>query len=172
MTTLAITSGGIVTETPISGVLPQPTALLNHGVMSADKMMVAGTMTDANGAFVLRVIQMTHPPSVALTSSNYTMAALPGSYSIHTLVNGSNPLWAYGTLAVDAAGAVSFSSYLNSSAGSTPPAGLALSMDAQGTLTNTADPSYNGKLSYFGDIIISTRIDSTGGSAFDIALKR
>ncbi len=172
VTTLAITSDGIVTETPISGVLPQPAALLGHGVMSADKMTIVATMTDANGAFVLRVMQVIHPPSITLTSSSYTLSALAGSYGIHTLVSRATPLWAYGTLAVDPAGAVTFSSYLNSSAGSTPPAGFTLSLDSQGTLTNAADPSYNGKLSYFRDMIVSTRTDAAGGSALDIALGR
>lgn len=172
VTTLAITSDGIVTETPISGVLPQPTALLNHGVMSADKMMIVGTMTDVNGFFVLRVIHMIHPPSVALTSSNYSMSALSGSYILHTLINGTNPLWAYGTLAIDSTGVVTFPSYLNSNSDSTSPVGFMLSVSALGALTNPADSTYNGKFSYYGDMIVSTRTDVTGGYAFDIALKR
>ena len=168
---LAITPDGIVTETA-NGVLPQPAAVMSHGVMSADKMTVVGAMTDASGAFVLRVMQMIHPPSIALTSSDYALTSLAGSYSLHTLTSGTAPLWAYGTLGVDTTGSVSFSSYLNSNAGLTPPAAFMLAMDQQGTLTKAVDTSYNGRLSYFGDMIVSTRTDAAGGSALDIALKR
>ena len=171
-TSFAITADGTVTETATPGVLPQPAAVIGHGFMSADKMTIVGTMTDVNGAFLLRIIQLIHPPSTALTSSSYPLASLKGSYSLHTLTGGANPFWAYGGLVVDPVGNVTFSSYLNSFAGSTAPAPFTLAMDQQGSLTNVADPTYNGKLSYLADMMVSTRTDATGGSTLDIALKK
>ena len=173
-TSWTIASDGTVTETPIPGALPQPAALLSHGVMSADKMTIVGTMTDANGAFLIRVLQMIHPPSTAVTASSYLLADLAGSYSLHTLVSSPDPLWAYGTLSVAATGEVTFPFYLDSKAGTTAPAAFSLALDQQGALTNAADPSYHGKLSYFRDLnmMVSTRTDAAGGSALDIALRR
>jgi hypothetical protein len=171
-TTFAIAADGMVTETAIAGILPQPLALLSRGVMSADKMTVVGTMTDSNGAFVLRVMQMVHPPSIVLSSTSYLPADLAGTYSMHSIRGGAAPLWAYGVFAVDPAGAGSFSSYLNSSGALTAPAPFALSLDQQGATGNAADLSYHGTLSYFKDLMVSTRTDAAGGSALEIALKR
>jgi len=36
----------------------------------------------------------------------------------------------------------------------------------------SADPSYNGQLSYFNDLIVATRTDSPGVHSVSIALKR
>lgn len=170
--TLSITADGIVTETPIAGALPQPTALITWGVMSADKMTIVGTATDASGAFVLRVIQFIHPPSIPLTSSVYTLGNLAGSYGIHSLVNGTPPLWAYGSLYITTSGALDYAAYIDSGGNTALPAPLGLSLDQQGTLTNAADPSYNGQLSYFGDMFVATRTDAPGVYSLSIALKR
>jgi hypothetical protein len=170
--TLAITPDGIVTETPIAGVLPQPTALMTRGVMSADKMTIVGTATDTSGAFVLRIIQFIHPPSVALTPSTYTLADLAGSYGFHDLANGAAPLWAYGGLVINPSGAASFTAYSDSSGSATLPGAFSLSLDQQGILTNSADPSFNGKLSYFKDMVVATRTVSPGVYSLGIDLKR
>ncbi len=171
-TSWSITADGIVTETPIAGVQPQPAALLSHGVMSADKMTVVGAMTDANGAFVLRIVQMIHPPSTLLTATSYLPGDLLGSYGVNSLVSGANPLWAYGVMNVDAAGQAGFSSYLNSNSVLTAPVAFTLAVDQQGALTDAADASYNGKLSFSKDLLVSTRTDAAGGSALDISLKK
>ena len=170
--TLSITPDGTVSETPIAGVLPQPTALLTWGVLSADKMTIVGTATDTTGAFALRVIQFIHPPSIALTPSTYILGKLAGSYSSHDLVNGANPLWAYGNLSIGGTGGAVFSSYLDSSGNAGLPPPMALSMDQQGALKISADPSYNGQLSYLNDLIVATRTDSPGVHSLGIALKR
>ena len=66
------------------------------------------------GAFVLRIVQMIHPPSTLLTATSYLPGDLLGSYGVNSLVSGANPLWSYGVMNVDAAGQAGFSSYLNS----------------------------------------------------------
>lgn len=170
--TLSITPDGTVSETPIAGAVPQPNALLTWGVMSADKMTIVGTATDTSGAFVLRVIQFIHPPSIALTPSTYVLGNLAGSYSIHQLINGASPLWANGDLSIDGSGTEAFSSYLDSGGSAVLPPPTALSLDQQGALKISADPSYNGQLSYFYDMVVSTRTDSPGIYSFGVALKR
>jgi hypothetical protein len=170
--TLSITSDGIVTETPNAGVLPQPTALITWGVMSADKMTIVGTATGTSGAFILRIIHFIHPPSIPLTSSIYTLANLAGAYDFHVLVNGTTPLWAYGNLAIDVSGAAAYATYLDSSGSTALPGAFTLSLDQQGTLTISGDTSYNGHLSYFHDMFVATRTDSPGVYSLNIALKR
>jgi hypothetical protein len=170
--TLSITSDGIVTETANAGVLPQPTALITWGVMSVDKMTIVGTATATSGAFILRIIHFIHPPSIALTSSIYTLGNLAGPYDFHVLVNGTTPLWAYGSLAIDVSGAATYATYLDSSGSTALPGDFTLSIDQQGTLTISGDTSYNGQLSYFNDMFVATRTDSPGVYSLNIALKR
>jgi Fibronectin type III domain len=168
----AITADGIVSERPLAGALPQPAVLLAWGVMSADKMTVVGTATDTNGAYLLRIIQFVHPPSIVLTPANYTLAQLAGTYAFHTLAGLPSPLWAYGSLGIDGSGTASAASYLDSGGSTALPDPVALSMDPEGTVTNSAVPSYHGKLSYFGELLVATRTESSGAYSLSLALKR
>jgi hypothetical protein len=169
---LSITSDGLVSESALAGVLPQPAALLTNAVMSADKMMIVGTATDASGAFILRIIQLVHPPSVALTATSFLAADLAGSYAFHDLVGGGISSWSQGSLQLDLAGVASVTSYLDASGSSVLPAPKTIAMDAQGILTNAADAQYSGKLSYFKDLSVATGTDAAGIYRLSIALKR
>ena len=169
---LSITPDGVVSEIPIAGALPQPAALLTRGIMSADKMTIVGTATDARGAHLLRVIQLVHPPTVSLTASSYTLAGLAGSYALHALTAGADPLWAFGSLSVSPSGSAAFSDYLDAVGSQTLPATAALVLDQQGTLTDAAAPTYHGQLSYFNDLVVATESDPTGVARLNLALKR
>ena len=169
--TLSITDDGIVTESRNAGVLPQPAALLTHAVMSADKMTVVGTATDLRGAYVLRVMQLVHPPAVLMTPSDYLLADLAGSYSSHALIGAAAPFWAHGTQTVAASGAASFTAYLTAGGDATLPGPATLVLDQQGVLTDPAAPTYNGQFSYFHDLVVATQTDAAGGAGLSIALK-
>lgn len=80
--------------------------------------------------------------------------------------------WAYGNLALDGAGLLGVISSLDSTGSSTLPAPFTVTMDAQGELTSPADPSYSGNLSYFKDLLVSTRSDAGGSYRLSIELKR
>ncbi len=172
VTTLAISVDGIVTETPVTGVLPRPAALLTNGVMSADKMTIIGTATDAGGAFVLRIIQFIHPPSISLTAASYTLADLAGAYRLQALVNGAVPQWVSAGLNLDSAGTGFYGSYLDSSGSTTLPASISLTIDQQGMLTRSVDQTYNGQFSYFKDLYVATRTDAPGVYSLGLAVKR
>jgi hypothetical protein len=43
---------------------------------------------------------------------------------------------------------------------------------ADGTLSNAADPTFFGKLSYFKDMLVMSNTDASGVSSLSIALKR
>jgi hypothetical protein len=170
--TLSITADGIVTESPNAGVAPQPAALLTQGIMSADKMTIVGTATDARGAFILRIIQLIHPPATLLTSSSYALADLSGSFGYHALMGGASSDWAYGTELLGVTGSAAFSDYRDAGGSSALPAGAILALDQQGMLTNAADPVYNGQLSYFKDMIVATRTDTAGVSRLSVSLRK
>jgi hypothetical protein len=167
---LSLTTDGIVTETPNAGVLPQPAALVTQGIMSADKMTIVGTATDGRGAYLLRVIHLVHPPTVSLTPASYVLADLAGSYGYHALSSGANPLWAYGTQTVGAAGLAQFSSYQDAG-GSALPGSLTLTLDPQGLLADPGNPSFHGQFSYFKDMFVATRTDAAGVSTLSISLR-
>jgi hypothetical protein len=169
--TLSITPDGIVTESTNAGVVPQPAALLTQGIMSADKMTIIGTATDARGAFILRVVQLVHPPATLLTSSSYALGDLSGSFAYHALTGGTSPEWAYGTQLLGATGSAAFSDYRTAGGSSALPGTVTLALDQQGALTDLADPSYNGQFSYFKDMIVATRTDAAGASRLSISLR-
>jgi hypothetical protein len=168
---LAITSDGVVSETPISGVSPAPAVLMSHAFMSADKMTVVGTATAANGASVLRIMQIIHPPSISLTSTSYLGTDLAGGYLLHRLASGGTPGWGFGAFTLDATGAGTYGAFRDSAGNSALPGAFALVMDQEGGVTQQADRSYHGKLSYFKDLIVETGSGS-GGSFMSIAVKR
>jgi hypothetical protein len=171
--TLSITADGIVSESPNAAAVPQPAALLTQGIMSADKMTVVGTATDARGAFILRVIQLIHPPATLLTSSSYALSDLSGSYGYHALAGGSISRWAYGTQVLGTTGSVAFSDYRDAGGSSSALPGIAnVALDQQGALTDSADSSYNGQFSYFKDMIVATRTDAAGVSRLSISLRK
>jgi hypothetical protein len=172
VTAMAITADGIVTETPVAGVLPQPAALLSWGVMSADKLTVVGTATDSDGGYVLRVVQFVHPPAIPLTPTTYTLGNLAGAYGFHDLVNGGSPLWAQGDLDIDPSGTAAYAAYNDSSGNSALPSPLALSLDQQGMVQQPGEPSFNGQLSYFTDLMVATETDASGAYSLGIYLKR
>ena len=167
-----ITTNGIVTES-LTGALPQPAVVIDRGVMSADKSVIIGTATDTSGAsprYVLRIYQMIN--IVANDPNTFTLTDLAGTYEFRELMGGASTLSASGGAAIAASGAVSFSSYMDSTGSAVLPADYTLVIDTSGNLTNAADPSLMGKLSYFKDMLVTTRTDSPGAYSLSIALKR
>jgi hypothetical protein len=118
-------------------------------------------------------VQLIHPPAQLLTSANYTSSELAGAYLFHDLVGaGTTSLWARGDLSIDATGNLGVGTYLDSAGNSALPAPVTLTMDGQGVLSAAADASFNGQLSYFNDMVVSTRTDAGGNYRFSVALKR
>lgn len=169
---LTLTSDGLISETAKAGVTPQPGALLSNAVMSADKMTIVGTATDSRGAYLLRVIQLVHPPTIALTATSYLLGDLAGSYGYHALTGGATPGWAYGGQTIGSSGNVSFATYLTSNGATATPAPYALALDQQGKLITSADPAYHGQYAYLKDLLVATGTDSGGAGYLSVALKR
>lgn len=193
-TALSIDANGVVTET-LTGVSTdtRPVFLLDRGVMSDDKTLVVGVGlapdpsapagTVAAGRHVLRVYHVTNAASTTSSADPTTgvQADLAGTWSFRTLTVGAGARSASGTLAIDAEGAVAFSSYSDTTGGAAPPGfvvtmlpdGLGLPGATQfwGTLGDGSDPTLHGKLSYDKDLFIVTRTESAGGSSFTVGLR-
>lgn len=167
---LSITSDGIVTETA-TGVLPAPTVVLPYATMSSDKTLIVGTATDTSGGsprYVLRLLQITQLPGIPLI--DYLVADLAGDYGLLGFV--TSPMWAYGALSMNASGMSTFSSYADSSGGSTLPPDETFTISGNGALSSASDATVHGTLSYFKDLVVMTRTESGGKSSLSILLKR
>ena len=169
---LNISPDGIVTES-LTGALPQPSVVLDKGFMSADKSMIIGTTTDTSGAapkYVLRIYQLVNVQFNDLNT--FALPDLAGTYELRTLAGGVSPLSASGIISISQTGSAVYSAYFDSTGSGILPADFSLSIDANGSLTNTADPSLQGKLSYFKDLFVFTKTDSPGMYSLTIALKQ
>lgn len=168
---MTITADGLISESPKAGVTPQPAALLTDAVMSADKMTIVGTATDSRGAYLLRIIQLVHPPTIA-TGTNYQLGDLAGSYTYLAASAGALPGWAVANETVGNVGNASFSGYLASDGSTTAPSPFALGLDAQGKLTSGADNSYHGQFAYFKNLVVATGTGAGGAGYLSVAVKR
>lgn len=172
-TLLNIDGNGIVTEIAQSGITPQPKVLIDRGVMSADKSLIVAAATDSTGAspkYVLRIYQIIN--IFGPDSNVFALSDLEGSYNVSRFNVGASVFSAYASLVIDASGAGQFTSYLDSSGSTTLPSGFTLGIvSSTGALSNSADSTLHGKLSYYKDLMVFTRTDSTGGYGYYIALK-
>jgi hypothetical protein len=169
---LNISVEGIVTETR-TAVLPQPATVIDRGVMSADKTVIVATATDTSGTaprYILRIYQLVN--IIANDPDTFIPADLAGTYELRELRSGASSVTASGVLTIADSGAGSFSSYLDSTASVTLPPDFTLAMDAGGVLSNAADSSLLGKLSYFKDMFVETVTEPGGIYRLGIALKR
>ncbi|WP_136515995.1 fibronectin type III domain-containing protein [Geomonas edaphica] len=168
---LAITADGVVSETLYAGVTPQPAALVTQGIMSADKMTIVATATDAGGAPLLRIMQLVHPPAVLLTASSYLTADLAGSFGVHEIY-GAAPGWSHGTQTVDAAGGLLYTAFQDAGGSTLLPGGYTLAMDQQGALAAAGVSGYHGQFSYGKEMFVSVRNGTAGTPVLSISLRK
>lgn len=173
------TTGGIVSETASTGT-PKPTVMIPAGVMSDDKTVIVATATDTSSGnkYILRIYQMIN---IGVNDANtITLADLAGVYNLNQLAVGIGPLWASCLLTIDSSGGAVFSDFLDSEGGGSAPADMNLAIDTvvdparpamTGILTNAADTTFHGKLSYYKDMVIFTRTEPTGLYSLSIGLK-
>jgi hypothetical protein len=127
-----------------------------------------GLMTDDKK--VIFVIQSNPPATnaysfgvITFTGQTYTQSDYAGTYNFSAIRNTvPNPLWAYGVTSADAAGNGTYLSYTDS-AGSATPANFTRVLSATGVLTDPADATYHGQLSYNKDISVRTNTSASSG---------
>jgi hypothetical protein len=119
---------------------------------------------------VIFVIQSNPPATnaysfgvITFTGQTYTQLDYAGTYNFSAIRNTvPNPLWAYGVTSADAAGNGTYLSYTDS-AGSATPANFTRVLSATGVLTDPADATYHGQLSYNKDISVRTNTSASSG---------
>jgi len=142
---------------PATGIVTSLNEPNFQGMMTLDKKMIIGTTRDdLSTIFNLRVIQG--------TGQTFTMGDLAGAYNFSSLFDGSSALWQYGTVTINSSGVTDFLSYLDSTGSSTIPASVTISMTAAGTITNAADPTNHGTMSFNKDLFVSTFTAGAVGS--------
>lgn len=176
-TTMAINADGIVTETRGTAT-PQPDVAIPAGVMSDDKSVIVATATGTSGKYVLRIYGMVN--IVPSDANSLTLTDLTGTYRMKGLHVGVDPLWNTGLMSVDPIGAAVFSAFTDSNGGTASPSAIQLAIDTvvdtarpamTGILTNAADATFHGKLSYFKDMVVFTRTEPSGLYSLSIGLK-
>jgi hypothetical protein len=170
-TTLSVNSDGIVKETGGSGT-PQPSVLITAGNMSDDKSVIVTVATDNSGSspkYILRIYQMEN--IVSGDPNTFSLSDLTGTYGLQQLVVDTSTLWASGVMSVNSSGSAVFSAFTDSNGNSASPAGISMGITTDGILSNAADTTFNGKLSYFKDMLVFTRTESSGAYGLSIGLR-
>ena len=179
---------GTVTEVPDPGV-NFPPAIYFQGIMSADKTVIVGTFSGpVAGEYALRIYQIVNITTTDLTTGiNYDLAK---PYNFEKLAVGSTALSAYGTMLPLSAtpnatsGTIGFSSYSDTIGGNTPAAAYfayftALGPGSQGAILYNpgnggypADSTFYGKVSYYSDLVVSTRTEPNGTNSLTIGIQQ
>lgn len=143
---ISVSTGGIVTL-----------AIDNtfYGLMTDDKKVIFSISGDnTSNRYSLRVI--------TVTGQTYTQSDLAGIRQFMSLRNTlPSPLWSYGATSVDAAGNGTYLSYTDSAGGATP-ANFARGLSATGVLTDPADITFHGQMSYSKDMTVRTNTNAAG----------
>jgi hypothetical protein len=193
-------STGTVTETLEGGANPQPEGcsqqgICFQGIMSADKTVIVGTFTDSRyEKYCLRIYQIINPqPGDYANPPTYDLSK---PYNTQKLGVGSTVLSAQGTMQLNETtpssgmGTVSFSSYSDSVGGGLPadsyfaftaitwnsnktisaPLGAILTDPGNGSYP--ADPTFYGKVSYYSDLVVSTRTEQGGARSLTIGIQQ
>jgi hypothetical protein len=176
-TTLSITGDGVVTESLSSGVAgTAPEFVVARGYISEgqeDRSIIVGVGTATGGAGtkhmmrIYQVINFSNPDT-----NSFGLTDLSGTYSFRKLVSAATPVSASGTIQIDAAGGATFSFFTDSTGTTAAPADLALGISDptlnanhfNGVITDGSDTTLHGKESYFKDVIVMTRTESSGPS--------
>ena len=149
--TLSITDQGIVTFAHLPS---------SHGVMSADKSLIAITANDGGDGYGLSILQKR-------SGVTFTSQDLAGAWSLHGLVSGDAPDWVGWyrlVLAVGADGSFTLlpGSYTNSSGDTTQAVEGTFGISSDGTVTMSGKPSAHGTMSDDKSMIVMTMERGSG----------
>ncbi len=185
---LWVNSTGTVAEVPDPGA-NFPPAIYFQGIMSADKTVIVGTFSGpVAGEYALRIYQIVNITTTDLTTGiNYDLAK---PYNFQKLAVGSTAFSAYGTMLPlsttpnATSGTIGFSSYSDTAGGSSPAAAYfayftALGPGPQGAILYNpgnggypADSTFYGKVSYYSDLVVSTRTEPNGTNSLTVGIRQ
>lgn len=173
-----VTNSDGVTETPTetatvsispAGIISSPEKTSSsHGKMNLGKDMIVITMDYGKGRG--------YDLSIATkTGGTFTTSDLQGTWNIHVLTTGDAPqftCWAYAQMNIDVNGNATFLSKLNSAGETTLPGPVTLSLNPDGIINGSNDPSkFHGKMNQSKDLVVATMNDGGGGYSLLILQK-
>jgi len=132
--TLSVNSAGIVTGTGDSTM---------YGLMTDDKKVIFVIQTRDIGVYGFMVI--------TITGQTYVQSDLVGVANFIAVRNTLSPSWAYGTFSVDVSGNATYLSYVDKAGNPTSP-NFSRVLSSSGVMTDPADATCHGQLSYNKDI--------------------
>jgi hypothetical protein len=146
----------------LEGIITIPGEPTFYGLMTDDKKVVfyiAGdTIPYEFGVLII-------------TGQTYTQSDLAGTFNFSTIRNTvPNPYWGYGVTVVDAVGNGTYLSFTDI-LGSPTPANYTRVLSSTGVLTDPADATYHGQLSYNKDINVRTNTSASGRYGLTIGFK-
>jgi hypothetical protein len=151
--TLSVSSVGIIT---LSG---EPTF---YGLMTDDKKVIF---------YIAGDIKPYEFGVIMITGQTYTQADYAGTHNFSSIRNNvPNPFWAYGVTSADAAGNGTYLSYTDSGGGATP-ASFQRVLSSSGVVTDPADATYHGQMSYNNDITVRTNTNASGRYGLTVGFK-
>jgi len=153
--TMSVSSAGIAT-------LANDTSF--YGLMTDDKKVIFTIDGGINsGDYSLIVI--------TVTGQTYTQADYAGTYNFFAIRNNvPNPGWSYGVSSIDAAGNGTYLSYTDSAGGATPGPFTRLLLPS-GVVTDPADATAHGQMSYNKDLAVRTNTSAAGRYGIVIGFK-
>jgi len=133
-----------------------------YGFMTDDKKVIF-FISSQSGSYSFNVL--------TLTGQTYTQSDYAGTWNFTSIRNTvPNPYWNYGVASVDAAGTGTYLSFTDS-VGSATPANYSRILSATGVVTDPADATYHGQLSYNKDIAVRTNTSASGRYGLTIGFK-
>ena len=142
-----INSSGVVTESGTNGSADA------HMTMTSNKNFIAGTGSDGNSQ--LRIIQKVVPGTVYSNADVFNK-----TFVYHSLRVGGQNEWRHGVGTTDNAGAINISSDTRPSGTTMPGAQGTISVDSNGVVTMSSDPSFSGFLSDDKKTVVGTLTDN------------
>ncbi len=135
-----------------------------YGLMTDDKttiFAVMGTQTAGYGFMVIMV-----------TGQTFTQADYSGIRTWVALRNfAPYPVWADGVAEIDAAGNGSYLSYADSSGGPPNPSTFTRYLSTTGVITDPADGTFHGQMSYNKDITVRTNTTGTSNHGMNFSIR-
>ena len=147
--TISVDGSGTVTIDTLPGF---------QGFLSADKKTIVGAFTETDFGdtwYQLMIIQV--------SGQTYAAGDLVGTSSGHMLGVGNANFWSHYTATGAAGGGITFSSYVDSSGGTTAPSDVIASITSSGTVT-LSDPSFqfHGTMSFDKKFTVFTQTNGAG----------
>lgn len=151
---LSVNSAGIVTT---------PGGTTWYGLMTDDKKVIFFVDSNSAGGHSFGVF--------TVTGQTYTQSDYAGTWNFATIRNiVPNPYWAHGVTSIDAAGTGTYLSYADSVGGATP-ASFSRILSASGVVTDPADATTHGQMSYNKDFAVRTNTSASGRYGMTINFK-